>query len=145
LLKAGDERGPGAPLQSFVKVSALNTLAPTQTEPPFAARPPPTETTPPINIKLLPVGRVLNWLLNYWNEPTISAWQIYTYGPRPRDPKNTISAAEILVQRGWLTPIRAHRHDRKVWVINREVEQIAAASAVRPGNRPPEGRGVMPN
>jgi hypothetical protein len=91
-----------------------------------ARRPPPIEITLPVNLKLLPIGRLLNWLLNYWDEPTISASQIYVYGPRPRDPKSAISAAEILVRRGWLTPLRTHRHDRKVWLINRDAEQIAA-------------------
>jgi hypothetical protein len=92
-----------------------------------AGRPQPIKITPPTNLRLLPSGRLLNWLLNYWNEPTISAWQIYTYGPRPRDPKGAISMAEILVQRGWLTPLRAHRHDRKVWLINRDTEHRTTA------------------
>jgi hypothetical protein len=87
------------------------------------------EIIPPTNLKLLPVGRLLNWLLNYWDEPTISLQQIYTYGPRPRDPKGAIGMAEVLVQRGWLTPLRAHRHDRKVWLIIRDAEQIATASS----------------
>jgi hypothetical protein len=79
------------------------------------------EIIPPTNLKLLPTGRFLNWLLNYWSKPTISAQQIYTYGPVVvRNPKEAMRAAEILVQRGWLTPLRAHRHDRKVWLINRD-------------------------
>jgi hypothetical protein len=86
-----------------------------------AGRPQPIEITPPTNIKLLPIGRFLNWLLHYWSKPTISAWQIYTFGPVVvRNPKEAMRAAEILVQRGWLTPLRAHRHDRKVWLVNRD-------------------------
>jgi hypothetical protein len=92
-----------------------------------AGRPPPTETTPPINIKLLPVGRFLNWLLNYWSKPTISAQQIYTYGPVVvRDPKEAMRAAQILTERGFLTPLRAHRHDRKLWLINRDNKSTEA-------------------
>jgi hypothetical protein len=93
------------------------------------------EIIPPTNLKLLPIGRLLNWLLNYWTKPTISTWQIYTYGPRPRDPKGAIGMAEILVQRGWLTPIHTHRHDRKVWLVNRDAEQIAAVRKAPTPNR----------
>jgi hypothetical protein len=98
----------------------------------------PPEIIPATNLKLLPVGRFLNWLLNSWDEPTISACEIYTYGPvSVRNPKEAIHAAEILVQHGWLTPLRAHRHDRKLWLINREnkptgiprVNQTTATSA----------------
>jgi hypothetical protein len=85
------------------------------------------EIIPPTNLKLLPAGRFLNWLLNYWSKPTISAYEIYTYGPRPiKNLKEAMSVAETLVQQGWLIPIRAHRHDRKLWLIVRKNEQIDA-------------------
>jgi hypothetical protein len=86
-----------------------------------AGRPQPIERIPPANLKLLPIGRLLNWLLHYWNKPTISAQQIYTYGPVVvRNPKEAMRAAQILSQRGFLTPLQVHRHDRKVWLINRD-------------------------
>ena len=73
------------------------------------------ETTPPANLKLLPAGRLLHWLLNYWSKPTISAYEIYTYGPRPiKTSKEAMSVAETLVRQGFLIPTRAHRIDRKV-------------------------------
>jgi hypothetical protein len=81
----------------------------------------PPKTIPPANLRTYLAGRFLNWLLNNWKKSTISAFEIYTYGPVPiRNPKEAINAAEILTQRGWLTPLRAHRHDRKLWLINRE-------------------------
>jgi hypothetical protein len=91
----------------------------------FIDQPKRPEITPPANLKLLPAGRFLNWLLNNWDADTISAYEIYTYGPRPiKNLKEAMSVAEILVQRGWLVPVRAHRHDRKLWRVIRENEQM---------------------
>ena len=83
----------------------------------------PPEIIPPApaNLRTSLAGRLLNWLLNYWDADTISAKQIYTFGPRPiKNSKEAINAAEILVQRGWLIPTRTHRIDRRMWRIIRE-------------------------
>jgi hypothetical protein len=81
---------------------------------------------PRTNLKLLPVGRLLNWILNYWDERTISARDIYTYGPRCiQNLQDAVGVAEILVQQGWLIPVRAHRHDRKLWLVVRGAETEA--------------------
>jgi hypothetical protein len=100
-----------------------------------AGRPSPIEITPPTNLKLLPAGRFLNWLLNYWSKPTISAYEIYTYGPRPiKNAKEAMSVAEVLVQQGWLIPIRAHRIDRKVWLVVRNLPQTSAPHTNQPAD-----------
>jgi hypothetical protein len=89
-----------------------------------------SKISPPANPRSLPLGRLLNWLLNYWTKPTISARDIYTYGPRPiKNLKEAIGVAEIMVRQGWLVPIQAHRHDRKTWLIVRKNEQIGAPRA----------------
>jgi hypothetical protein len=76
-----------------------------------------------VDLKMLPAGRLLNWMLNFWDEPTISVRDICKYGPEAtRNHKSATALAEILTQRGWLIPISTHRHDRKVWKIIRETE-----------------------
>jgi hypothetical protein len=95
------------------------------------------ETAPPANFRSLPVGRFLHWL-THWNEPTISARQIYTYGPRCiRDWKEAVGVAEVLAQRGWLVPLPAHRIDRKVWLVVRGAEQMGAPRASQTAELPP--------
>jgi hypothetical protein len=78
---------------------------------------PPQEPTPLPTP--LAAGRLLDWLQNTWDKPTICARDIYRHGPRPvrEDRERALEIAEILVRRGWLTPVEAHRHDRKVWRI----------------------------
>ena len=56
-----------------------------------------------------PIERLLDWLVNHWAKPTITAREIYTLGPRSlRDKRTALSLAQILVERGWLTPVDGH-------------------------------------
>src|SRR5262249_13653406 len=64
---------------------------------------------------------LLDWLLQHWTKPTICIRDIYSYAPRPiRDEEIATSAAEALVRHGWLSELKAHRHDRRVWHIDRK-------------------------
>src|SRR6516165_2880484 len=64
---------------------------------------------------------LLDWLLQHWTEPTVCMRDLYSYAPRSiRDEEIAISSAEALVQHGWLSELKAHRHDRRVWLINRK-------------------------
>ena len=48
-----------------------------------------------------PIEKLLDWLVNYWTKPTVTAREIYTYGPNPvRDKKTTLSLAQVLVEPG---------------------------------------------
>jgi hypothetical protein len=71
--------------------------------------------------KLPPAQKLLDWLQHDWTKPTISARDIYTYGPNSiRDRESAIDLAQILVKHGWLVPIEAHRRDMRKWRIIRE-------------------------
>ena len=60
------------------------------------------------------------WLQNDWNKPTISARDIYKFGPNSiRDPKKAIGLAEILAGHGWLIPNKTRRRDMREWKIVR--------------------------
>jgi hypothetical protein len=64
---------------------------------------------------------LLDWLLQHWTNPDICLRDIRAYAPRPiRDEEIAISAAEALARHGWLTELNAHRHDRRVWRIDRK-------------------------
>jgi hypothetical protein len=83
--------------------------------------PPPTEKAVEHSS---PIEKLLDWLVNYWPEPTITAQKIYTYGPNcVRDKKTTLSLAQSLVERGWLVPLHPHnvtgrrRRDKREWKI----------------------------
>lgn len=73
-------------------------------------------TLPPAH---LPVRKLLDFLQHKWPQPTICARDIYRHGPRPvrLDKERALEAAEILVRRGWLAPMKTHRCDRKQWKI----------------------------
>ena len=80
------------------------------------AQRPPQETTP--EPTPLPVRKLLEWLQHTWTEPTICARDIYRYRPNvAQDRETALKLAEILVKRGWLIPLKAHRYDRKRWQI----------------------------
>ena len=79
-------------------------------------RPAPSEPTP--QTTPLPALKLLNWLQRGWGKPTISAKNLYQYGPSAiRDKKSARDAAEALERRGWLAPIKKHRYDGKKWRI----------------------------
>ena len=64
---------------------------------------------------------LLDWLLQHWTNPDICLRDIRAYAPRPvRDEEIAISSAETLTRHGWLTELKAHRHDRRVWRIDRK-------------------------
>ena len=93
-------------------VSLFKRLA--QERPQQEQTPPPTPLpTPPETLRLL------NWLQHNWGRPTICARDIYRSGPSPlqNDRKSALKSAEILEKRGWLIPLKSHRHDRKRWQI----------------------------
>src|SRR5215831_9030663 len=70
--------------------------------------------------KLPPAQKLLDWLQHDWNKPTVSARDIYIYGPNSiRDRESAIDLAEILVKHGWLIPMNARRRDMKEWGIVR--------------------------
>jgi hypothetical protein len=79
------------------------------------------KVSPPINLEQLQAGRLLNWILNFWDGDTISVRDICWRGPEvARKHKDAIALAETLVRQGWLTPAKSHRYDRKTWRIVRE-------------------------
>jgi Protein of unknown function (DUF3987) len=69
---------------------------------------------------ILLAQKLLDWLLREWAKPTVSARDIYTYGPNAiRDRETTLSLAKILVDHGWLKPHKTRRHDAREWQIIR--------------------------
>jgi hypothetical protein len=76
---------------------------------------------PPAGPQSSPTEKLLDWLVNHWPGPTISARDIYRFGPHfiLNDPKGAIAMAQTLAENGWLTPIKSWRRDRKEWRIAR--------------------------
>src|SRR5262245_56951868 len=65
--------------------------------------------------------RLLNWLINHWSKPGITAREIQQLRPRViRDQKSVSDATEILVRQGWLTPVETHRRDMRECQITRK-------------------------
>ena len=82
-------------------------------------RPPP----PPKQAQPSPAQTLLDWL-QHWAKTTVTAREVYTYGPNSiRNKKTTLSLAQILVERGWLVPLHPHnvtgrrRRDKREWKI----------------------------
>jgi hypothetical protein len=74
-----------------------------------------------------PAEKLLDWIMNFWMEDTLTARDICALGPNPtRDRKKAFEAAEILVKRGCLAPVKAHRRDSCEWKI---VWKSSAAAA----------------
>jgi hypothetical protein len=65
--------------------------------------------------------RLLDFLMG-WEKDVVSVRDIMVFGPEPlrRNRENALDAAEVLVSRGWLEPVRAHRYDRVAWEIRRK-------------------------
>jgi hypothetical protein len=82
-------------------------------------RPPPTEEAikqqyrgPP------PTEKLLDWLVNHWTKSTVTARDICIYGPHSsRDVKTALRLAQILVEQGWLIPLKARRRNMHEWQI----------------------------
>jgi hypothetical protein len=68
--------------------------------------------------KIQHAQKLLNWLQR-WDKPTVSWQNIQNYGPRPKDRKKVVEAAEILVRNGWLIPLKPHRYDMHKWQVVR--------------------------
>jgi hypothetical protein len=79
----------------------------------------PQPIVPPAHFKSSPSEKLLDWIINRWPEPTISARDICRCGPNStRDRKSAISLAKILVH-GWLIPVKTRRIDMREWQIVR--------------------------
>jgi hypothetical protein len=79
-----------------------------------------------------PAQKLLDWL-QHWSKPTVSARDICIYGPNAiRDRQRAIDSAEILVENGWLVPIKTRRHDMHEWQIVRKpiIHPTVATEAV---------------
>ena len=86
----------------------------------FADEPPPPrpehrqQTSPLLEI-------LLDWLLNRWPNPTVTAREIYRSGPGPLqgDKEAILNLTETLTRQGWLIPLKTWRRDKKEWKIAR--------------------------
>jgi hypothetical protein len=86
----------------------------------------PQPIIPPPHPRSRPNEKLLDFLVNHWPKPTISARDIGKYGPNAtRDQKNVIYLTKILVEYGWLIPIATRRRDMKKWQIVRELGRHA--------------------
>jgi hypothetical protein len=57
-----------------------------------------------------PAEKLQDWLVNHWAKPTVTAKEIYTWGPLPiRGAKMTVAVALTLVEQGLLVPIKVPR------------------------------------
>jgi hypothetical protein len=71
-----------------------------------------------------PTEKLLSWMVNHWSKSTITARDIRAYGPYcTRDLTEIMSRTKMLVQYGWLVPVRAWRRDMKKWRIVREPDK----------------------
>ena len=93
-------------------------------------RPPPTEEVAKQPGRDSPsIEKLLDWLVNHWTKPTISAREIYTYGPNSiRNKKTTLNLAQILVEQGWLVPMETRQYNIHEWKIVRRTIFISGAA-----------------
>jgi hypothetical protein len=80
-------------------------------------RRPPAEKT--ISAREQHAQKILEWLLR-WPKPTVRGKDLRIFGPHPRDRKNTLESADVLVRHGWLAPIKSRRYDGHAWEIIRK-------------------------
>src|SRR6516164_268412 len=74
--------------------------------------------------KLPPAQKLLDWLQHEWTKDTVSARDIYTYGPRSiRDRQSATDLAGILVKHGWLIPITTRQQNMEKWQIVRKPDR----------------------
>jgi len=64
---------------------------------------------------------LLDWILNRWPHPTVTARDIYRSGPGPIQGRKgtTLSLTETLTRQGWLIPLKTWRRDKLEWKIAR--------------------------
>ena len=68
------------------------------------------------NPDLLLAQKLLDWLKNAWPDKTVTARDIYQYGPSAiRDRKTTLTVTQILVDHGWLERLPTIRRDQNEW------------------------------
>jgi hypothetical protein len=81
------------------------------------------------------VRKLLDWLQHDWDKPTLRTRDIIRHGPHCLNNKESaLAAADILVRRGWLLPLKSPRRDVKVWQITigpPEVDRNRARYSVR--------------
>ena len=71
--------------------------------------------------KLPPAQKLLDWLQHEWTKDSVSARDIYTFGPRSiRDRQSATDLAGILVKHGWLIPIKTRQQNMDKWQIVRK-------------------------
>ena len=78
-------------------------------------KPKPKQRTSPL-LEIL-----LDWLLNRWPNPTVTAREIYRSGPGPLqgDKEAILNLTETLTRQGWLIPLKTWRYDKREWKIAR--------------------------
>jgi hypothetical protein len=68
----------------------------------------------------LPLAQALLGFVQHWEKSTISARDIYTFGPSEiRDRDSAIALAEILIAHGHLVSVNSRQHNMKKWQIVR--------------------------
>jgi|SRR6516164_7046658 hypothetical protein len=88
-------------------------------------RPPP----PPKQAQPSPAQTLLDWL-QHWAKTTVTAREVYTYGPNSiRNKKTTLSLAQILVEQGWLVPIETRQYNTHEWKIVQRTTSISGAAS----------------
>lgn len=81
-------------------------------------QPPIEETIEQLRRNSPQIEKLRDWLVNHWAKPTVTAREIRIYGPNSiRDGKIALSTAEILVEQGWLVPLKGRRRDMREWQI----------------------------
>jgi hypothetical protein len=74
----------------------------------------------PAHFKSSPSEKLLDWIINRWPGPTVTTRNICQFGPRScRDRESALNLAGILMEHGWLIPLKTHRIDMRKWQIVR--------------------------
>ena len=81
-------------------------------------RPPPVETP---RKGSTPIEKLLDWLVNHWGKPTVTARDICKFGPNSirNNTKTILSLTQNLADQGWLIPLQTWRYDKREWRIAR--------------------------
>jgi hypothetical protein len=80
--------------------------------------------------------KVLDWLVNRWREPVISARQLYTYTRSAQTREEAVALATNLEKAGWLVRLPTKRYDSKVWAIVRDPSHLSTPHANRTAELP---------
>ena len=66
------------------------------------------------------IENLLDWLVNHWAKTTVTAREVYTYGPNSiRNKKTTLRQTDVLVEQGWLIPIKTSARNKREWKVVR--------------------------